>query len=252
MLTKPWAVMRLVRTMARFSWILLVAALVLPGKPAEVRLRYKARWCGQLLRSLGVRLAVQGDTTARGLIVANHISWLDILTINYLTPASMVAKAEIRQWPLVGWISDSLGTLFMERGSRSAAQKAREQLLAELRAGSSVGVFPEGTTSLGTSVLPFHGALFQAAIDAPAAVIPVVLHYTDALGKPVAEAAYVGETSFWQSALAIVAVKDLVAHANYLPAIDSRDYDRRHLAHHCHQLIAHQLAANLHAAGHPD
>jgi 1-acyl-sn-glycerol-3-phosphate acyltransferase len=222
-----------------------IAATALPWLPEPARQRIKARWSRQMLRALGVRLVPHGTPPIGGLLVSNHVSWLDILAINALAPANLVSKDDVRHWPVIGWLSAQAGTLFIERGSRLAAQRTREHLVGELRGGGRVGVFPEGTTSCGDHVLPFHGALFQSAIDAGAPVAPVMLRYTDASGQPTMVAAYVGEISFWESVRTIVASDGLTVRVMFLSALDSTASDRRHLAHHSHQLIAHALAAAI-------
>lgn len=242
MLTEARAAFRLVRTALHLLWGVATVAVVFSLLPDRVRLALKARWSRQLLDVLGVRLQSSGTPLAGGLFVANHISWLDIYALNALAPTTFVAKDEVRHWPVIGWFSSRAGTLFIERGSRSAAQRTREHLIAELRQGSRVGVFPEGTTSFGDHVQPFHGALFQSAIDAGTHVAPVMLRYTDAHGRPTAVPAYVGETSFWECLRSIVSASGLTAHVAFLADIDSADVDRRHLAHYSHQAIAHALA----------
>jgi 1-acyl-sn-glycerol-3-phosphate acyltransferase len=236
---------RLARAALHLLAVVIAVALTFAWLPQDVKARLKARWSRQLLGMLGVRLQADGAAPAGGLLVANHISWLDILALNALAPACLVSKDDVRRWPVIGWLSAQMATLFIERGSRSAAQRTREHLVAELRQGKRVGVFPEGTTGLGDRVLPFHGALFQAAIDARCAVTPLLLHYTEADGQPSEAAAYVGDTTFWASCRAIVGSSGLTVHAAFLAPIEAADSDRRHLAHHSHRLIAHALAAAI-------
>lgn len=240
----PRTAFRLVRAALHVLSGVSIAA-IMPRLPEHTRLRVKSRWSRQLLRILGIRLVSQGTPLASGLLVANHVSWLDILAINALAPASLVSKHEVRRWPVIGWLSAQAGTLFIERGSRLAAQRTREHLVGELRRGGRVGVFPEGTTGHGDHVLPFHGALFQSAIDAGAPVAPVMLRYTDKDGQPTGVTAYVGDVTFWASVQAIIASSGLTVRVTFLSALDSADTDRRHLAHHSHQLIAHALAAAI-------
>jgi 1-acyl-sn-glycerol-3-phosphate acyltransferase len=238
------AVFRLARAALHVLSGVCIAA-TLPWLPDRAGRYAKSRWCRQLLRILGVRLASLGTPLSRGLFVANHVSWLDILAINALAPASLVSKDDVRRWPVIGWLSAQAGTLFIERGSRLAAQRTREHLVGELRKGGRVGVFPEGTTSCGDHVLPFHGALFQSAIDAGAPVVPVMVRYTGGDGQPTMVAAYVGEISFWESVRTIVASAGLTVRVTFLTALDTGASDRRHLAHHSHQVIAHALAAAI-------
>jgi 1-acyl-sn-glycerol-3-phosphate acyltransferase len=216
-------------------------AFAFPLLPRPARLALTARWSRQLLDALGVRLRVSGSPIDGGLFVANHISWLDIYTINAFAPAAFVAKDEVRRWPLIGWLSAKSETIFLERGSRSAAVRAKEHLVEQLRLRRRVGVFPEGTTSDGSRVQPFHGALFQSAIDAGVRVAPVAIRYTDAKGAISMAPAYVGDTSLWQCFRAIVTSSRITVHAAFLPTLDAGSSDRRHLAHRAHTAITHAL-----------
>ena len=217
-----------------------MVALLFPWLPHGASQAIKARWSRQLLGAFGVRLANSGEAPAAGLLVANHVSWLDIFAINAFAPAAFVAKDDIRSWPLIGWLTSGAGTLFIERGSRAAAQRAREGIVTSLRAGRRVAIFPEGTTSFGDGVLPFHGALLQSALDAGTPVMPIVLRYVDGDGRPTTAAAYVGDTSLWQCLRAIATASGLSARVAFLPAIPPVG-DRRHLAAHAHRAIAHAL-----------
>jgi len=190
----------------------------------------KATWSRQLLACLGVRLQVTGVPLTGGLLVANHISWLDIFAINAVAPSVFVAKSEVRTWPLIGWICEKTETLFMERGSRAAVARMKAEMVSLLQQGKRLCVFPEGTTSLGESVLPFHGALFQSAIDAQVSVMPLVITYS--LSAP----AYVADITLWQSLLSIVSAEELTVHVHFLPLLESAA-DRRHLAHNAHGRI---------------
>lgn len=217
-------------------------ALVLSLLPRTAHRYLTARWSRQLLGTLGVRLRGSGAAPEAGLLVANHVSWLDIYAINALAPTTFVAKDELRHWPVIGWFSARTGTIFLERGSRNAAMAAKEHVVEKLRQGACVGIFPEGTTSHGDHVQPFHGALFQAAIDADAPVMPVALRYTNLVGAPTHGAAYAGGTTFWQCLRAIAKADGFIVHLAFLPPQPPAGLDRRHLAHRSHQLIASRLA----------
>jgi len=191
---------------------------------------------------LGLRLDKVGSGgTVRGLLVANHISWLDIYVINALAPAAFVAKDDVRGWPLIGWLCANTETIFIARGSRAATQETRERIVDQLRAGTPVAVFPEGTTTGGERLLPFHGALFQGAIDAGAPVVPLALRYVDCDGNPSRAPAYDGDITLWQSLLAIARAGGLTAQLRVLAPLSSADTDRRHLAAHSHRAIAYHL-----------
>lgn len=243
MITAVRAAFRLSRTALHLLWGVATAATVFPWLPEHVQCWLKARWSRQLLDVLGVRLRSSGKPLPGGLFVANHISWLDIFAINAAAPTTFLSKDDVRRWPVIGWLAARVGTLFLERGSRLAAQRAREHLVEALRGGARVGVFPEGTTTEGDHVLPFHGALFQSAIDGGVPVAPVLVRYIDAEGQPTLAAAYVGETSLWECVTSIVSASGLTVSVDFLPTVDTAGTDRRHLAHHSHQVIAHALAA---------
>lgn len=222
-------------------WGVATVALAFPLLPRAARLALKRRWSRQLLDALGVRLHATGLAIDGGLLVANHISWLDIFAINATAPTAFVAKQEIRRWPVVGWLCTRAETVFLERGSRSAAVQTKQQLVELLRSRHRVGFFPEGTTSEGDHVLPFHGALFQAAIDAGVRIAPVLVRYTDANGAMSKAAAYAGDTSFWQCLRSIVRTGGVTAHTAFLPTLDAPTMDRRHLAHRAHTVVSQAL-----------
>lgn len=232
---------------------MLTVALVYPLIGTPHRLALKQNWSQQLVKLLGVEMKKVGagetpstmgsanDTALRGFLVANHISFLDIFVINALAPAAFVAKQEVRRWPLLGWLALHTETIFLERGSRRAAQATREHLVSQLADGRLVAVFPEGTTSDGSRVLPFHAALFQSAIDAGVSVLPLLLHYTDARGQTCHAADYIGETSLLECLWSIASAEKLIVQVKVLPAIATSGVDRRHLAAHAHHVIGHAL-----------
>lgn len=212
-----------------------------PLIPDSTRRALKARWSRQLLEILGVRLLFAGSPPTGGLLVANHISWLDIYAINALAPTAFVAKDDLLAWPVIGWLSRQTETIFLERGSRRAAMSIKSELVARLYQGACVGVFPEGTTSSGESVLHFHSALFQSVIDAEAHVLPTVVRYTDKAGQPSAAPAYAGATSLWQSLLAVANADSLTAYLDFMPATPAVGMTRRQLSEATRQLIASRL-----------
>ena len=141
------------------------------------RVDWLQRWCRRVLRGLGVTPYIQGEPRA-GMIVANHLSYLDILLFGAATPCVFVAKSEIRRWPLLGWLATGAGSLFIDRSQRSGAQAVGERMLEVLRQGISIVFFPEGTTSDGSEVWRFHSSLFEYAVRAQAPVTAACLSYT--------------------------------------------------------------------------
>jgi 1-acyl-sn-glycerol-3-phosphate acyltransferase len=138
-------------------------------------------WSAQLLQILGITLRVHGTPPGHGplLLVCNHISWLDIAVVHAAGYCRFVSKAEIRHWPVVGTLATGAGTLYIERASRRDAMRVVHHMAERLQAGDVVGVFPEGTTGDGRTVMPFHANLLQAAIAANAPVLPLALRFVD-------------------------------------------------------------------------
>lgn len=245
MLVETRAVFRLARFGLHLLWGVATVAAVYPWIDLRLRRALKRRWSRQLLETLGVRLKVSAGGTALpapALVVSNHVSWLDIFAINALTPAAFVSKDDVRHWPLIGWLCAHTETIFLERGSRAAAQRTRETMIEHLHADVHVAVFPEGTTTGGDRVLPFHAALFQSAIDAATPVIPLALRYADGHGNPSRAPAYDGEITMWQCLRAIARAGGLTADLRVLEAIETRKTGRRELSAHCHAAIAWHLA----------
>lgn len=198
----------------------------------------KQAWSRRLLDVLGVRL--QAATTAlpdNTLIVCNHISWLDIFVINALTQTHFVCKDEVRNWPVIGWLVEHTGTIFIARGNRAAAARTAQALVETMQGGERVVVFPEGTTTDGHGLLPFKSALFQSAVEAAAPVAPAVLRYLDAHGQLDRTPAYDGDITFWACLRNIVRAPDLIAEVRLLAPL-SPELGRRELAELSWQQIA--------------
>lgn len=160
---------------------LLTIAFLFPRLSQDQRALRVQVWSARLLACLGIRLVVQGESGASGplLIVANHLSWLDITALHAARYCRFVSKADVARWPLIGKLASGVGTLFIERSQRRDALRVVRHMEQSLRAGEVLAVFPEGTTGDGTSLLPFHANLLQAAISADAPVQPVALQFIE-------------------------------------------------------------------------
>jgi 1-acyl-sn-glycerol-3-phosphate acyltransferase len=205
-------------------------------------------WSRTMLVCLGVRLLrtdarTQTAEKNTALFVSNHVSWLDILVLQASAPVVFVAKSEIKTWPVLGWMVALAGTCFIHRERRTALRGVHTALTAHLLAGQSVCIFPEGTTSDGTQVLPFHGGLLQAAIDAQVAVQPMRLDYSDRA------AAYVGDITLLGSVGNILLTPNLQVRVQALPAICApHQQHRQAIASHAQLAIvdaAHTVASGL-------
>jgi 1-acyl-sn-glycerol-3-phosphate acyltransferase len=223
---------------------LLVALLFRLGG-ADWRQRLTRNWSRTLLMLLGIHIEAEGGDLARietGLLACNHISFIDILVINALLPSAFVAKSEVAQWPLIGWISRHNNTVFIERGSRKAAHRTHQHMLQMLGAGQRLAIFPEGTSTAGDKLLPFHAALFQSAIDAAVPVHAVALSYHRADGMRSAAPAYIDDISLVDCLLSVLGAGGLIARVTLATSFAAPLPDRRRLAQQAHQSIATALS----------
>lgn len=208
------------------------------------------RWSGRLLRILRVEARVTGEIARNGnvLVVANHVSWLDIFVLNAHHPVRFVAKAELARWPVVSRMIRGAGTVFVERERRHDTRRVNHAMARVLANGDVVAIFPEGTTTDGTELLPFKSSLLQPIVEAEGHLQPVAIRYRTREGETTFAPAYVGDTTFAQSFWSVCGESaltvDLVAH----PALPARERDRRELARAAEAAIRTALAAPARAA----
>ncbi|MCZ4103753.1 1-acyl-sn-glycerol-3-phosphate acyltransferase [Streptomyces sp. SID13666] len=214
---------------------LALAPLVRCCRPA-LRGRLTRAWARTVPAAFGVRVRIRVSGAAGGvpaggvLVVANHISWLDIPLVAAVRPARMLAKSEVASWPFLGALVSRGGTLFIERDRLRALPGTVARIASVLRAGTPVVVFPEGSTWCGRRQGRFRPAVFQAALDARVAVQPVLIRYRLGAG-PATAAAFVGEDTLVASLLRVTAARGLVAEVSVLPPIPpGAHHDRRSLA----------------------
>ncbi|MFC4946360.1 lysophospholipid acyltransferase family protein [Pseudonocardia sp. GCM10023141] len=223
-----------VRVAARLTGmatVLLAAVALASVLPATLRARWLQACCRAVLRAAGVRLRIRGTIEPGGLVVANHLSWLDILALDALTPLRMLAKTEVRGWPVIGGLAARTGAVFVDRAGLHALPAVVAGTADALRSGATVGVFPEGTTWCGAAAGRFRRAAFQAAIDAGATVRPVAIALRTAGGAPARAAAFVGDQTLLDSLLRVVRMPALECEVTVLAAIPAGTAaDRRELA----------------------
>ena len=237
-----WRILCVVAMVMRGLWL---AGLVMPRRDAAGRHVIVQRWSGQMLRCLGVTVRVTGSAHPGAvLMVANHVSWLDIPALHASAPqARFVSKSNIAHWPLLGRLARAGGTLFIERERKRDALRVVHEVADALRQGNAVAVFPEGTTGAGYEVLPFHANLLQAAITTAAVVQPVVMRYSEP-GHPVSLAAqYTGTTTLVDSLMKVCRAHGLVVDVRFLAPEPVGESDRRVLAETLRGRIAAELKA---------
>ncbi len=241
----PVAVWRVVRAVVHVLHGMLVMTRF-PVLDAAARHQRIQWWSAGVLKSLGLQLQVEGTLPRPGatLLVANHVSWLDIVALHAATPqARFVSKADVLHWPLLGWLIKGAGTLFIERERKRDAVRVVHAMAEALLAGDTVAVFPEGTTGPGPELLPFHANLLQAAISTNTPVQPAALRYADA-GQPFSTAVeFLGGTTLLQSLWRVASARGLCAHVTLLPPQGTEHADRRALAEHLREQISARLPA---------
>ncbi len=189
-------------------------------------------WSATMLERMGVALVCEGVPADGGvLLVANHVSWLDILAVHAVCPrASFVSKADVGRWPLVSRLATAADTVYLERERKRDARRVVHDVAEQLAAGRMVSVFPEGTTGDGRTLLPFHANLLQAAIATGASVQPMALRYADGDDRHSAAVEFVGATTLLQSVWRVASADGLVVHVRLLPARGVAGARRRALA----------------------
>lgn len=220
----------------------LALAVIYPVLGATAQGTIHRWWSKTVLAILDVQLRVRGAPSqieAGGvLLVANHISWLDVFAVNAVRPTCFVAKSEVARWPVIGTLCKQVRTIFISRARRGDTVQANQQMAARLAQGEWVAVFPEGTSTDGTDVAPFHSSLFQSAIEAVRPVVPVTIQYEDGYGNPTAAAAFIGDMTFLQSLVDILGCGTLVVSLDFAQPLDCAGKRRQTLAAEAHAVIA--------------
>lgn len=195
------------------------------------------QWAQKMLVLMGIRLEVRGTPPAHGpvLLVCNHLSWLDILAVHAARHVRFVSKSGVRQWPVIGTLSDGAGSLYIERERRRDALRVVHHMAEALRDGDLIAVFPEGTTSDGQGLLPFHANLLQAAIASGAPVQPMALRFADAAtGNNSQAPRYIGDDNLFVSLWQTLKAAPMLAIVRFGEPQPSTGRDRREWAEALH------------------
>ncbi|GAA2544810.1 MULTISPECIES: lysophospholipid acyltransferase family protein [Streptomyces] len=226
---------RTVRAVARLTAVglLLLAGIALLPLGRWIPADPVRRWCRWIVRAAGVRVRIVGAAAPTGglLLVANHISWLDVPLLAAVRPARMLAKSEIRRWPVAGPLAARGGVLFIDRDRLRALPGTVARIAGALRDGAAVAAFPEGSTWCGRAQGRFRRAVFQAALDAAVPVQPVRIRYRTARGAPVTAVAFVGDDTLLASLWRVASTRGVIAEVEVRAPIPPEGFaDRRALA----------------------
>jgi 1-acyl-sn-glycerol-3-phosphate acyltransferase len=220
----------------------LTMALVMPVVGAERRRAIVERWSRGVLSIFGLELAVEGAPPAAGgavpvLLVGNHISWIDIYAYLAVADVRFVAKSEVRGWPLIGWFASRLGTIFVERDRPRDALRVTAEMRQALDQGQLLCVFPEGTTTDGSVVLPFSPVLIAPAVERGASVWPVSIAYCEPSGAPSRRTAFTGDATLVASIWSLAAGEPGRVDLRFLDPIPADGLDRRAIARRAEEAV---------------
>lgn len=225
-----WRILRGLWHLLMGWWTLRVRFPRLSVEQREMRVQ---AWALQMLALWGIHIQVIGQPVVSGpaLIVCNHISWLDILVIHASRYCRFVSKSDIRDWPMVGALATGSGTLYIERASRKDALRMVHDMADALKDNDVLAVFPEGTTSDGLSLLPFHANLIESAILAGAPVQPMSLKFVDArTGALTLAPCYIGDDTLVGSVWRTLTAPPVRAVVHFGPLQQADGRDRRQWA----------------------
>ncbi|MCP9439336.1 MAG: 1-acyl-sn-glycerol-3-phosphate acyltransferase [Nitrospira sp.] len=234
-----------IRLIGKLSEALILVCLVFPRIESSRHDGIIERWCREVLDILNINVSWQGrpmpGQVSSAMFVANHISWIDVLLLNACRRMCFVAKMEVRSWPLIGWIAARTGTLFFKRTSPHHLAHVMQSIAARLGRGDCIALFPEGTTTNGTSVHTFHSGLLESAIRANVPIWPIGIRYLKPDGSLDADIAFIGSESLVSSILNVLSRPTTFAYVSFSNPIDSSTGDRRHLATLCQTAVERSL-----------
>lgn len=232
-----WRLLRMLCHIAKGLWIV---ALRFPALPADQQHAHVQAWSVQLLACAGISLRIVGQPPVSGpvMLVANHISWLDIPVMHAARHCRFVSKSDVQGWPIIGTMATAAGTLYIERSSRRDALRMVKSMQESLERGEVLAVFPEGTTGDGRAMLPFHANLIQAAVAAQAPVQPVGLRFVDsATGATSFAPSYIGDETLVGSIWRTLSAPAIEAVVHYGEIQQAQGRDRRAWTQHLHDTV---------------
>jgi len=205
--------------------------------PSGFSARITRHWHRQVCRVFNIDIKVTGSLPKEPmLIVANHISWLDITTTGTVISARYLSKYEVVGWPVIGWLAKKAGTLFIKKGTKASTTQSLEQMTDALNSGDHVVLFPEGKTTDGEKVRKFHARLFQCAVDSEKKIQPVVIRYPHETGVH-PKAPFIDDITLYESAIGLLGEPHLKVELHFLEPVTSENKTRSELAKECETLI---------------
>lgn len=233
-------VLRTIRRLTAFSVVLGLAFVRFLVFARHRTSTGRAEWlqdtCRRIGRAIGLEIRSGGHGISRGLIVSNHLSYLDVVVIGSLHPCAFLSKAEVRSWPAIGWAARAAGTLFVRRESRTDIARAAASISRLIGTGGSVMVFPEGTSTDGSRVLPFHPGVFDSVAGSAIRITPIRLAYRLRDGDPAEEVCYWRDMTFVPHFLRLLGKERVIAEVRIGEPFQALD-DRKALARAAHAAV---------------
>ncbi len=197
-------------------------AIAIPFFSGARRLHARAlwlhRWSRFACRVLGIRIRTHGSMPSSGLLVSNHLSYLDIVVLSSIRPCVFVAKRDVARWPLFGWLAHAAGTIFVDRERRFSSPKVVNGIRDAIAGGSVVVLFPEGTSSDGSTVLPFKSALLESAVQLRSPIAAASIDYALDDGSVAEEVCYWRDMTLVPHLLNLLCKREIGANYSFSPA----------------------------------
>ena len=203
----------------------------------------KMHWLKRFSAIMNLRITQEGELPIQtALLVSNHISWLDIIVIGQYLPAYFVAKSDILSWPVIGYLAEQAGTIFIRRGNKKQIKATTEKMAWILKQNRNIVAFPEGTTTQGDEVLSFHASLFQPALLTRSVIQPIALQYQ---GVAKQQAPFIGEDDFLPHLINMLSMDKIEVHVCFLPVLKSSGRDRHSVSTEANEMIAREISRGL-------
>ena len=225
--------------------VILIYLLVAPAKQRQTAIASaKGFFSKLLLRAFNFKVEYFGQYEPEsGLIISNHVSWVDVLLLSDKPNLHFVAKSEVKDWPIIGFLTQILGTLFIRRENKFQVYRSLPKAQALLKKKETVMVFPEGTTTTGENTTQFFPMMFEIAVREDGLVQPMAIRYWNSKGEISHQAAFIDEDGIMQSIGRLLLEKVTYAQVHFLAALDASKMNRKELAQHCRQQIQNSLEA---------
>ncbi|MCC2625522.1 MAG: hypothetical protein K0R14_1395 [Burkholderiales bacterium] len=224
----------------------LLVILFYPILPHRIWIRFIKFWANGTLLIVGIRITVEGVPTEyvdkNSMVVANHISWLDIPILYTKHSVGFISRKEVKNWPIIGLLIKSGNAIFIDRQRKRDLVQIVRVVRERLQSGGMVGLFPEGKTGLGFEVMPFKSALFESVMQANATVLPLVIQYYTKDGRPTSATSYADEINFWQCLISSLKLNGMLVKITALPRVNAYQFaNRKELSRYLHKKISTQF-----------